>query len=160
MCWGCCYGPPRGRRPGKARDVIYCVFSALFTYALLPAGIVFEVVWSILLATSSVKTFTFMLTGSHSVFGNRTVTADDTVITLPEVGLGLLVAAASATCMVAYMWIRHRSKIARHRGGLLPYTVDPHAIPLALQGEPDPVEYQHSLQAQEDTFRAFVGNDK
>jgi hypothetical protein len=125
----------------------------------LPSAIVFELSWSLLLASSSVKTFTFMLTGSHSIYhtGNGTV-VDDQVITVPEMALGAFVMACSGAAMAAYMWIQYKAKQTRHRGRLIPYTVDAESIPLHLQAT-DHMEEALMRRAQQETYDAFVVED-
>ena len=154
MCC-CCRRPWRAN---KLRDYIYCTFTFVFNYAFLPAVIVFELAWSLLLASSSVKTFTFMATGSHTVinYGNSTL-VDDSVITPPEIALGALVMLCSGVGMAIFMWLRAKAKRENRRGRFVPYKVDPDAIPLSMQG--DSHAERMMAQVDADTYGAFVIDD-
>ena len=146
----------RSWRAGKLRDYIYCVFAFVFTYCFMPAIIVFELAWSLLLASSSVKTFTFMVTGSHSIYqyGNMTV-VDDSAITPPEIALGGLVMLVSGIGMAIFMWLRAKAKREGRRGQLLVFKVNPASIPLSLRHE-DAHEMEMRKEVEQDTFSAFI----
>ena len=145
----------RSWRALKLRDYIYCTFTFVFTYAFLPAVIVFELAWSLLLASSSVKTFTFMATGSHTIinYGNGTI-VDDSVITLPEMALGALVMLGSGIGMAIFVWLRDKAKRENRRGRFIPYKVDADSIPLSLQTDSHTERMMDQVDA--DTYSAFV----
>ena len=142
----------------RLRDVIKCAFSVVFHYVFLPSALAFELAWSLQLATSSVKTITFVLTGSHAVFHgpNSTVPVNDAVYTNGEIALGALVMVCSGLTMFAYMWIRAKAKATNRRGRLIPYRVRPDSVPLAWQEMTDPNEQRMRDQVDADTMAAFV----
>lgn len=93
----------------------------VFTYVFLPAATVFQAVWGIGMATSSVKDLHFMLTGNRSLEGVSP--PYDTINTPFEYGMGLLVIMTSGAGFAAYFYIRYKAKLARRRGMLLPYAM-------------------------------------
>lgn len=122
MC--CCC---RKRCRDGCRDVVWCIFMFVFTYIFLPAATVFQAVWGVGMATSSVKDLHFMLTGNRSLEG--VPPPYDAINTPLEYGVGVLVIMASGLGFAAYFYIRYRAKLARRRGALLPYTMK--AVPMS-----------------------------
>lgn len=109
-----------------------CVFGFVFFYVFLPAATVFQAVWAIGMATGTVKDLHFMLTGNRSLEG--VLPPDDIINTPFEYAMGILVILASGSSFAAFMYIRHRAKVRRRQGRLLPYAAK--AVPMSTLAVP------------------------